>query len=72
MNTLEALALMSEEDNAESVETIISALTLYQSWMDGLARANHTFGDPESSAKCFVQADKAQRLLNKLHKENNK
>ena len=67
MSTLEALAQMSEEDNAQSVEIIISALNLYQRWMSGFSRVNHTQGDAESSAYCAVQADRAQRLLNKLN-----
>jgi hypothetical protein len=71
MNTTQALKALSDDDAEEYTETIISALVLYQSWMSGFSRVNHTHGDPESSSYCAVQADRAQRLLNKLNKKEN-
>lgn len=69
MNTTQALKALSDDDAEEYTETIISALVLYQSWMSGFSRVTH--GDPESSSYCAVQADRAQRLLNKLNKKEN-
>ena len=44
MNTTQALKALSDDDAEEYTETIISALVLYQSWMSGFSRVNHTHG----------------------------
>lgn len=47
-------------------ETIINALKLYHSWMDGLSRVSTTFGNHEDASRHAVEAYKATQALEQI------
>ena len=61
-----------EQLSKQEMDTIIEALFLYMKWNGGFSKVAVTQNDYEASARHIINANNAERVLEKLGQKENK